>query len=193
MDTAAIKAFFDGCAATWDRSQPDPAKLERIADLCGIGAGMDVLDVACGTGAMFGVILARSPGRLVAIDLSDAMIRRAAAKYSDPRLTLIAGDFYAEPDDTFDRVVMHNAYPHFFDKARLARRFAAVVRPGGRFIVAHSLGRAQLLRHHDEKASAYSVPLLPAGAEAEHFAPYFAIDVCLDQEDFYAISGRRLP
>jgi len=127
VDAAALKAFFDAHAATWDRSAPDPAGLERIAALSEIGPGMDVLDIACGTGAMFRAILARNPRRLVAIDLSDAMIRRAASRCSDPRLTLIAGDFYQTPAETFDRAV----------------------------------------------------------------APYFVIDICIDQEDFYAISGTR--
>jgi len=193
VDAASLKAFFDACASAWDHRPPDPARLERIAALADIGSGMDVLDIACGTGVMFGPILARNPRRLVAIDLSDAMIRVAAAKHRDPRITLIAGDFYDAPTGTFDRAVMHNAYPHFFDKERLAIRLANVVRPGGRFIIAHSLGRAQLLRHHAGKAAAYSVPLLPAEAEAAHFAPYFTIDVCIDQEDLYAISGTRRP
>ena len=54
MEKKDIIAFFDQCAPTWDAGMiKNDRIIETILDHTGICAGMDVLDVACGTGVMF--------------------------------------------------------------------------------------------------------------------------------------------
>ena len=50
MDKKSVIDFFDKCAPTWDAEMiKSDAIINRILDNAEVGAGMTVLDVACGT------------------------------------------------------------------------------------------------------------------------------------------------
>ncbi len=54
MEKKDIIAFFDRCAPSWDAGMVKSDKIiGTILDNAEVGEGMDVLDVACGTGVMF--------------------------------------------------------------------------------------------------------------------------------------------
>ena len=61
MNKADVIAFFDRCAPEWDadmiRNEP---VIQTILDNAGVCAGIDVLDVACGTGVLIPDYLKRS-------------------------------------------------------------------------------------------------------------------------------------
>ena len=60
MNKQDIIAFFDRCAPSWDAEMiKNDAIIEKILDNAEIEAGMDILDVACGTGVMFPYYLQR--------------------------------------------------------------------------------------------------------------------------------------
>lgn len=43
--------------------------------------------------------------------------------------------------ETFDRIVIYNAYPHFIEKEKLVKKVEELLNPGGRFVVAHGACR----------------------------------------------------
>ena len=54
MDKKDVIEFFDRCAATWDADMiKSDAIIGKILDNAVVGADMDILDGACGTGVMF--------------------------------------------------------------------------------------------------------------------------------------------
>ena len=54
MNKRDIIEFFDRCAPNWDADMiKSDAIIGKILDNAEVGAGMDILDVACGTGVMF--------------------------------------------------------------------------------------------------------------------------------------------
>lgn len=191
MDKQKIIAFFDRRARRWDDDSDDnPAIINLILDYAGIEKGVAVLDVACGTGILFPFYLERKVGRVTGIDISPAMIARAAEKLSDPRIELLNEDVeeYAFPAP-FDRVVVYNAFPHFGNPARLIKVLSENLAPGGRLTVAHGKSRAEIDRHHHSHAGAVSVGLLPADDLAGLFKPYFTVDVVVSDERMFVVSG----
>lgn len=164
-----------------------------IVSAAQIPQGGRVLDLACGTGVLFDEILSRGPAELVGVDLSDAMIARAREKFHDPRLRLIAADFFSFEETGFDAVTIYSAYPHFPDKERLLRHVWDCLNPGGRILVAHSDSREQINRRHSggERVKAVSVSLVGAWEEAQAFEPFFSVDILADTPEFYLISGTK--
>ena len=54
MEKKDVAEFFDRCAPWWDSDLiRNEAVIQLILDNSGITGGMDVLDVACGTGVLF--------------------------------------------------------------------------------------------------------------------------------------------
>ena len=156
MEQQEIIRFFDRCAPSWDaemvRNEP---VIAAILDNAGIARGIDVLDVACGTGVLFPDYLARGVASLTAIDIAPEMARIAQEKF--PQVKVLCGDVETtEFERKFDAVVIYNAFPHFPEPARLIGRLAEWVKPGGRLTVAHGMSRDKLVRHHSGSASRVS-------------------------------------
>ena len=191
MGKKDIIEFFDRCAPWWDadmiRNEP---VITAILDNAGIGPGMDVLDVACGTGVLFPDYLNRGVASVTGIDISPEMAKIAAEKF--PQVHVICGDVEETKfDRKFDAVMVYNAFPHFPDPAGLIEALARVVKPGGRLSVAHSMSRAQLQQHHSGRASQVSIDLIHEKELASLFAPFFDVDVIISNERMYQVSGVR--
>lgn len=192
MDKQAVVEFFDRCAPDWDRSLVrNETVIRRILDNGGIIAGIDVLDVACGTGVLFHDYLSRGVRSITGIDISSEMIRCAREKFPQQNIRLLCGDAEtAHFAQQFDAVMLYNASPHFPDLALLIRSLAAALRPAGRLSIAHGMSRACLDRHHAGTAQAVSKGLLDAPSMAALFAPLFDVDVMISDGQMYQVSGR---
>lgn len=193
MDNAAIQAFFDACAPTWDagmvRAEP---VISAILDGARVSAGKTVLDVACGTGVLFPDYLARGVSRVTAIDLSPAMCAIAREKAAGKPITVLCGDATAHDFSAqFDCVVVYNAFPHFPDSGRALAALARLVAPGGTLTVAHGMSRARLARHHSGSANAVSITLPPVEALAALLPVGFTPLVQCDGESMYQLTAQR--
>lgn len=191
MEKKDVIAFFDRCAPWWDEDMiRNEEIISTILDNGGIKAGIDVLDVACGTGVLFPDYLKRGAASVTAIDISPEMVKIAQSKF--PEVQVICGDVEtASFDRQFDAVMVYNAFPHFPDPAHLIAVLAGLVKPGGKLSVAHSMSRAALTHHHEGRASTVSIDLLEEHALADLFAPWFQVDVLISDERMYQVSGIR--
>ena len=191
MEKKEIADFFDRCAPWWDDDMiRNEYIITTILDNAGIKGGMDVLDVACGTGVLFPDYLKRGVASVTGIDLSAEMAKIAAAKF--PEVTVLCGDVEdAKFDRQFDAVMVYNAFPHFPEPARLIEALARAVKPGGRLSVAHSMSREKLLQHHSGRASRVSIDLIHEKELAALFAPFFDVDVVISNDRMYQVAGTR--
>lgn len=193
----SVAAYFDEIAPEWDaRGLPDYAALARVVRLAGVGEGARVLDLGCGTGVMEPAYLDAGAREIVAVDASARMITEAYRKFAEEdRVRFVCGDFLAAElacfgeEGSFDSVVIFNAYPHFLDRPMLIERVARMLVPGGRFLVAHSMGYDALNEHHKQVPEEISLALQPVDIEAEVWRERFAIDAMEDEADFYAFGG----
>lgn len=166
--------------------------IRTILDNAGIRAGMDVLDVACGTGVLFPDYLARDVHSVTGVDIAPEMARRAAEKFPDARVTVLCGDIETVPlPQPFDCCMVYNAFPHFPDPARLIAHLATLLKTGGRLSVAHGMSRAMLDRHHAGSASAVSISLISETELAACMAPYFDVDVVISDDRMYQVCGTK--
>ena len=77
IDKRDVQAFFDRLAPDWDAGMVrNEAVIARILDNAGVCEGCTVLDVACGTGVLFGDYVKRGAARVTAVDLSPEMAAR---------------------------------------------------------------------------------------------------------------------
>lgn len=191
MDKKEIAAFFDGCAPWWDADMVrDEGIIAAILDNGGIREGVRVLDVACGTGVLFPDYLSRGVASVTGIDISPEMVKIAQSKF--PEVEVICGDVEETLfPESFDAVMVYNAFPHFPDPARLIRVLAGLTKPGGRLSVAHGMSRAALTSHHAGRASNVSIDLLHEQELAVLFAPYFEVDVVISDQNMYQVAGVR--
>ncbi|MFR0796635.1 MAG: ECF transporter S component [Oscillospiraceae bacterium] len=193
IERSDVISFFDRCAPDWDaemiRNEP---VIRTILDNADIRAGVDVLDVACGTGVLFPDYLARDVHSVTGVDIAPEMARRAAEKFPDARVTVLCGDIETVPlPQQFDRCMVYNAFPHFPDPARLIAHLATLLKPGGRLSVAHGMSRAMLDRHHAGAASTVSVSLISETELAARMAPYFDVDVVISDDRMYQVCGTK--
>lgn len=188
-----VQDFFDARAAHWDDYADDDLSFVRtLFERIPVRKGDRILDCACGTGVVTGLLQSMSGADVLGIDLSPKMIEIAKAKYAGhERVSFRAVDFYSLEEKGFDLVVIYNAYPHFVEVGRLKEKLAEVLTDGGRFAIVHSLGRAKLCGHHNGLSSNISRDLKPAEEEAKAFLDKFQISVSDEGEDFYLVVGEK--
>ncbi len=137
-----MAAFWDRVAGLYDLAEltnrkVNKAATRRVAEL--VPEGAEVLDCAAGTGE-FSLAAAGRAKRVLATDLSQAMLDRAAAKARRAGVGNIAyaiRDITAldEPDGAFDVVLAANVL-HLLPKPETAvRELWRVTKPGGRLIL----------------------------------------------------------
>jgi tRNA (cmo5U34)-methyltransferase len=111
---------------------------EMVGDATGEVPAGSILDLGTGTGETLRRVARRHPSaRLIGIDESAPMldVARAAVGQADLRVARLQDPLPAGP---FDLVVSALAVHHLdaAEKAELFRRIAAVLAPGGRFVLA---------------------------------------------------------
>ena len=192
MNQQDVIAFFDRLAPGWDADMiRDDGIITTILDHAGICAGMDVLDVACGTGVLFPDYLQRNVGSLTAVDISPEMVKIARSKF--PQVTVLCGDVQTvDFGRQFDAIMIYNAFPHFPEPEALIATLSNLLKPGGTLTVAHGMSRAAIDRHHEGSASKVSVGLMHEDALETLFAKHLTVTVKISNERMYQVTGRKL-
>ena len=192
MEKKDVIEFFDRMAASWDADMiKSDEKIGQILDNAEVGEGMDVLDVACGTGVMFPYYLHRKVASVTGIDISPEMAKIAASKFAQmDHVRVICGDVedYAF-DRKFDRIVVYNAFPHFPNPKRLIATLADLLKEGGRLTIAHGQSREAIDGHHHGPASKVSNGLMRADALKALFDPHFEVEIMISNSRMYQVSG----
>ena len=192
MEKKDVIEFFDRCAPMWDAEMiKSDKKINKILDNAEVGADMDVLDVACGTGVLFDYYLELGVSSVTGIDISPEMAKISAEKYAaEPKVQVICGDVEEYPfDGQFDRIVVYNAFPHFPYPKRLIKILAGLLKEGGRLTVAHGMSREAIDGHHSGAASKVSNGLMSAESLKKIFDAYFDVEVVISNRHMYQVSG----
>ena len=193
MNKNDVIAFFDHMASHWDADMiRDDAVIGKILDGAGVKPGVRVLDVACGTGVLIPDYLRRGVASVTAVDISPEMVRIAKEKFPQENVTVLCGDIeHITLDQSFDCIVVYNAFPHFPDPERLIATLSGLLAPGGTLTVAHGMSRAMIDRHHEGAASKVSVGLMHEDALADIFAKHLQVTVKISDDRMYQVTGTK--
>ncbi|WP_328606329.1 class I SAM-dependent methyltransferase [Amycolatopsis sp. NBC_00345] len=163
-----MSEFFDALAPGYDDNAFHPLVAEALIN--GLTPEPSLLvDVATGTGAAAFAALRLSPGSVLAVDISPAMIKLAAAKVPsldpDGRISWQVGPGVPLPleDGSADAVVCASAL-HFLGPAALAD-WRRVLRPGGQ--AAFSVPSVHRFQNSDAFADVVAADLQMPGDLAE--------------------------
>ncbi len=195
-----VRRLFDATAADYDRinrifsfgtGQRYRAQALRRA---GLAPGMQVLDVATGTGMVAAAAqhLVGPSGSVTALDLSAGMLRRAG-RHAGLRLVRGTVDSLPFADARFDLLTMGYALRHVGSLDAAFAEFARVLRPGGRVLLLE-IGRPDSRLGH-RLVRAYLgrvVPLLSrlagSGRQAATLMRYYwdTIETCVPPQTILA-------
>jgi len=138
MNPAETALHFEALAAAWARCElfDQPEEAAHVLRWLEAGRGQTGLDLAAGPGR-FTRHLAAFGGRLLAADLSDRMLKLAAAHWVEHRVTNVTFmvqdahrlEFAA---GLFDWAVCRYGMRYFDEPPRALAELARVIRPGGR-------------------------------------------------------------
>lgn len=194
MKKSDIIAFFDSRAQFWDAEMIKSDEIiETILDNVKASAGMNVLDVACGTGVMFPYYLKRNAAGITGIDISSKMAEIASEKFAgEEKVQVICGDVEeTEFKYKFDLIMVYNAFPHFPDPERLISTLSKLLNEGGRLCIAHGASRETIDSHHKGPAGKVSLGLMEAEELKRLMAKYLNVDTTISNDYMYQVSGAK--
>jgi len=107
-----------------------------LIDHVPLAAGQQVLDVACGTGAVTRLVAERvgSTGRVIAVDVDATMLGIGRSVVRQPSTAWVQAEAPELPfnERVFDLVLCQQGLQFFADRLQALREMRRVLRPGGR-------------------------------------------------------------
>jgi len=196
------RAFFDSIASVWDEKfyhiANDQKNLDRHCILFDIKKGHKVLDIGCGTGVMFGRLkkLAGKRGRVIGIDFSPAMIKRAKSKHKNDKKNFICADAHYLPFEgkMFDRVIYFSCFPHFSDKKKAIKEACRVLKPKGKLIISHLCSSRKVIAIHKCAGAPVARDFLPRKSNILSYIKDAGMKLVdyKNQKDLYLVKAQRV-
>ncbi|WP_204331252.1 methyltransferase domain-containing protein [Geodermatophilus sabuli] len=116
-------------------------EIRRLAARAGIGPGVSVLDLCCGTAGPGRLLVAELGCRYLGLDSSASAVELARRLAGDLPCRFEQAELPPVPDGRFDVVLLLETMLAFPDKRALLADVAGVLAPGGRFALTLEEGR----------------------------------------------------
>jgi SAM-dependent methyltransferase len=185
--------FFGRLTDVFDPPLPEgvPERLETIVESAKIAKSDVVLDVGTGTGILIPLIQAYGPQKILACDLSEAMLCRLREKFT--YVETFASDIrdLSLPDRTVNVVFLNACYPNIMDKGNSFHNISRIMNSGGRLVISHPMGKSFI----DSLRAKSPFPLddFPERDDANTlFKPYqFGIETYVDEPELYILVATK--
>jgi ubiquinone/menaquinone biosynthesis C-methylase UbiE len=160
--------FFDRLAAEWDLmyTAEDLERLQHLVDKLPVKAGMQILDLGCGTGILFDLLRRKTGerGGVVGVDFSLEMVQKAHRNFPFANVHVVDADASELPfgDRVFDLAVAFSSFPHFVDQQRALEELHRVLKPGSGVHIIHLQSSKELAAIHHRVGGVVSHDVLPS-------------------------------
>lgn len=192
MDKQLQIDFFNSIADQWDTLYPqNSAKLACLVELCDLRPGARILDVACGTGQLTSFLLEKNISGLLSVDFAPRMIDAAKAKCSSELVEFRCCDIMEVADSGFDCAIICGGFQYFENRGSLIRQMHHLLASGGRLMICNPYSRTEVNSCHQANAIHLAMPLSTAQTLAASLEPYFDVDMRIDSNAIYVVSGTR--
>ena len=186
-------AYFNELGPNWDQIVGNDGErleaLRRVFDMVTLRENDTVLDVGCGNGVLFKLILERigENGRLTAIDSSETMISRARElhkNYFNIEYINISAESADFENDCFDVILCFAVFPHIDDKKNALFLFNRILKKTGKLYIFHLSDTESLNRFHSTLDAPVRIDMMPHKDEFETMlsGTSFRISEYIDQE-----------
>jgi ubiquinone/menaquinone biosynthesis C-methylase UbiE len=162
------KDFFDDLAPQWEKEHRIEREMKKMKNLFShleIKKEDWVLDSGTGTGRLIPLIrrLIGREGRIAAMDFSYEMLKIAQQNHFRENAILIQSNAEILPfhPRLFDVVLCFALFPHISDKPKAVNEFFRLLKPGGRFYIAHTMSREELNLFHSQVKGPVCQDFLP--------------------------------
>lgn len=180
--------------AALDYGEEKMARIDRMLSLARVQPGMRILEPGCGTGRLTRILDERigPSGNLIALDISkkmiDACLRNTSWK-AHVQVACASVEEYPLPQRSFDAILCHQVFPHFDDKRRVLKLFAALLKSSGNLALFHFAGSAAINQVHRKAHAAVRNDLIPPEKAMRSMlrSAGFEIDRLEDQNDEYLL------
>lgn len=174
-------------AQSADDSREKTEKVGDILDALQAGPGKRVADVGAGEGFYtFRIAKAVGPtGRVTAVDVSEKYLEKLRERLKQDNISNVdvvvgAVDDPRLPANSFDAVLIYNAYHEMTTPEPILKSILAALKPGGRLVMSEPLHdnvrsatRAEQLKDHEIGPNFVEQELLAAGFEIVEQRPDF--------------------
>jgi SAM-dependent methyltransferase len=183
------REFFNRRVDAFEPPLPDgvPERLKEIVAAGAIEKGEKVLDVGTGSGILIPYILDYEPGVIHVCDLAENMLQRVKEKFPHVQAHLCDVNDLDLADGTLDVVYINGCFSNIMDKERALANLYGMLRPKGRLVISHPLGRKfikELIGH-----TPFPLDLLPDLAEAGELLGRhgFALEKYVDEPELFLL------
>ncbi|MGI5828060.1 MAG: class I SAM-dependent methyltransferase [Patescibacteria group bacterium] len=144
-------------------------KIISLVEQFEIKPGFQLLEVGGGTGDLspFLLIKLKSRGLLVFLDIALEMVRVARQKLStwDNVEFKVDDIHHYKPKQLFDRIIVFNTFPHFYNKKTALTNCYRILKPGGKLVICHNESRMSICLHHVKNAISLKLSDFPKDSE----------------------------
>jgi demethylmenaquinone methyltransferase/2-methoxy-6-polyprenyl-1,4-benzoquinol methylase len=177
-----LREQFNQRAAEWDQTHEyNTDHIRAMLMLCDIKPDAVMLDVGCGTGFLEPYLMRYKPKRILAVDFAENMVTEAQSKLQDKRVEFLCDDiYYVSPDDIrCDYAFFYSVFHYFEEPKRIIRHILTLMKPGGRITIC-------------QPQSKKPTSMLPADMLVKLLQPHFRLDVIIDNNVMFMVSGCML-
>jgi ubiquinone/menaquinone biosynthesis C-methylase UbiE len=134
-------------------------------------------------------------GKVVALDLSFEMLKRAKEKHASANITYVqaAAEQLPFKPGKFNRVICFACFPHFENKPVAVIEIARTLRTDGILVIAHAASRGKINAMHTSIGGVLSHDVIPTNAEMYHLLEQsgFSKIRISDETDFYLVFAKK--